>query len=155
MSEYAKREAINRLQTDVAALKTYPTMADVTATADALNAVSGTPVTLTTSATPATGSNAAQFVFKDADGVTVDFVFSGLCYLTKDVAGATVAAADTGVAVLTNGVLTEIVTKSTYRFITDGTGKLGVTLTSAADTYYMAFVMPNGKVVTSSALVVN
>jgi 4-hydroxybenzoate polyprenyltransferase len=154
MSEYAKREAINRL-VDRAVILEAKSGANTAATALELNTLYGVPVTLTTAATPATGSNAAQFVFKDAAGAAITGIHSGVCYVTKDAAGASSFAAVTGAATLTNGELFEIGTKQVYNFITDAAGKLGVTLTSTADTYYMAFVFPNGKVITSSALVIN
>lgn len=154
MSAYAKREAINRL-VDRAAVLEAKSGANTTATAGELNTLDGVPVTFTTTDTPATGSNAAQFVFKDAAGATIDRIFAGLCYLTKDATGATSFAATTSVATLTNGEVFEIGTKRVYSFITSDAGLLGVTITSAADTYYMAFVFPNGKVIVSSALVIN
>ena len=113
----------------------------------------------TTSATPASGSNAAQFVVKNAAGVAVAVPVNLRAYLTTSATGLTHNAANTSIAVLTNGALTtEGATPSVGPFFTLTTtaaGLIGVTVTAAAGTYYIAFIMPNGKLVMSDAIVVD
>ena len=76
-----------------------------------------------------------------------------LCYVSSS-AGAQATAA-TSLAALTNGSLTTLVTGKVALVTTSAAGLLGITLTMTAGTYYLTFVLPNGKIITSSALVVN
>lgn len=78
---------------------------------------------------------------------------SGLLYASNST-GLAVAGV-TGLAVLTNGALTELSVGKVAHVITTAAGLLGVTVTAAAGTYYLSLVLPNGNVITSSALVVN
>jgi len=122
--------------------------------------LSGAPFTVTTaSTTPASGSCAAQFVVKDADGVAVTVPVSLEAYLTASATGLTHDAAGTSIAVLTNGALTvedaTALVGPFFRITTTAAGLIGLTLTSGAGTYYIAFILPNGKLAMSSAIVVN
>lgn len=126
----------------------------VTATTAEINALAGEIASVSQVSTPASGSNGTQFTFKNAAGVAVSGVRTMLAYISTD-AGVQAAAVD-GLAVLTNGGLTELVTGKTCVVTTTSAGLLGVTLTeSSASSYYLSFVLPNGRVITSTALVVN
>src|SRR5689334_8734190 len=81
---------------------------------------------VTTTATPASGSNGVQFVFKNAAGDPITGVRSMLAYVST-AAGAQ-AAAVTSLAALTNGGLTSLVTGKTAFVTTTAAGLLGVTL---------------------------
>ena len=109
---------------------------------------------VTTTATPASGSCGVQFVFKDGDGNPVASVRSLICYLTNS-AGATHTAAITSVAALTNGAATSLVTGKATLVTTSAAGLLGLTLTGAAATYYVAFILPGGKVLISGACTIS
>jgi len=106
---------------------------------------------VTTTATPASGSCGVQFVFKDAAGNALTAPIAGTFYLSEVDTGLEVDVADTGVAVLTNGAVTIMDTgvASYYQYITDATGKLGVTITAAADDYYIVFIRPDGSLLIS------
>ena len=106
----------------------------VTSTAAELNAMDNAAiVTMTTATTPASGSCAVQLVFKDAAGDALTVPVSGLLYMSEAATGLTMDAADTSLVVLTNGVVTNLITHSLSHFISDATGKLGLTITAAAD----------------------
>ena len=126
----------------------------VTATAAELNAIDGAIASVTTVATPATGSVGVQFTFKDAAGVAVAAPRTFLCYLS-DSAGATHPTAVSSLAVLTNGALTSLVTGKVALVTTSTAGLLGITLTGSAAAYRLAFTLPNGKVIVSDSLTVN
>ena len=133
---------------------------DAAVTSDELAKFSLAPfLVTTTSTTPASGSCAAQFVVKNAAGVAVAVPVCIRAYLTDSATGLTHTAAGTSIAVLTNGALTtDGATPSVgphFTLTTTAAGLIGLTVTAAAGTYYIAFVMPNGKLVMSSALVVN
>jgi hypothetical protein len=128
----------------------------VTSTAAELNAMDNAAiVSMTTATTPASGSCAVQLVFKDAAGVTVAVPVSGLLYMSEVATGLTMDAADTSLAVLTNGVLTNLITHSLSHFISTAAGLLGMTITAATDSYWIVIVLPNGKLLISDECVVN
>lgn len=110
---------------------------------------------VTTTTVPAEGSCAAQFVFKDSAGNALTEPVAGTFYLSEVETGLEVDVADTSVAVLTNGSVTLMDTgvASYYQFITDATGKLGVTITAAADDYYIVFIKPDGTLLISDVCV--
>ncbi len=113
-----------------------------------------TPVgSIATTATPATGTCAAQFVFKDLDGNALTAPITGSAYFSNSTGLA--YASVTSAAVLTNGAWRDTVAGYIGRFITTAAGLLGVTVTAAAGTYYLSFELPNGKIITSTALTVN
>lgn len=123
------------------------------------NDVALTPAfaSVTTTATPATGSCAVQFVFKDVSGNALTAPVAGTFYLSEVSTGLEVDTADTSVAVLTNGAVTIMDTgvASYYQFITDATGKLGVTITAVADDYYIVFIKPDGSLLISDVCTSN
>lgn len=132
----------------------------VTATAAELNKLDAAPFTVTTvSTTPASGSCAVQFAFKDAAGVAVAAPVSGTGYLSTSATGLTHNAAGTSIAVLTNGALTTGGATADvgpfFHYTTTAAGLLGATVTSGAGTYYVAFRLPNGYLAMSDAIVVN
>lgn len=113
--------------------------------------------TFTTTATPASGSCAVQFVFKDAAGVTMATPVAGTFYLSESSTGLTVDPADTSIVVNTNGVITLMDTgvNKYYKFITTAAGLLGITITAVADDYYVVFEHPTGKLSISDVCTVN
>jgi len=114
----------------------------------------GVAASFTTATTPASGSCAVQFVFKDAAGATIATPISGLCYQST-IDGLTQSVGITGIAVLTNGSYTSLVAGKIGIFTTTAAGLLGLTLTASAGTYYVTFVMPSGALLISSAIVSN
>lgn len=110
---------------------------------------------VTTTATPGTGSCAVQFVFKDIHGNTITSPVSGLLYLTKSATGLTQDLANTSLAVLTNGALRNISGAGPSIFTTTAAGLLGLTITAVADSYYIAFVSPNGSLIISTVCTIN
>lgn len=129
----------------------------ITATAAEINQLDGGWASFSTSATPASGSCAVQFVFKDAAGVAMTEPVAGTFYLSEVATGLTRDPADTSVAVLTNGVVQNIdaAVHNGWHFVTDATGKLGITITAAADDYYVVFLKPNGTLGISTVCTVN
>ncbi len=129
---------------------------EITSTAAELNQLDGGWVSFTTATTPASGSCAVQLVFKDGAGVTMAVPVTGTFYVSKVATGLTVDALGTSVATLTNGVVTNLVTKSISHFVTDATGKLGITLTNgSADSFWLVFKNPGGELVISDECVEN
>ena len=110
---------------------------------------------VTTEATPASGSCGVQFVFKDVSGNALTSPVSGILYLSTDADGLTSDLADSSLAVLTNGALTNIGGAGPSLFTTTADGKLGLTITAAADDYYVVFVKPNGSLLVSDVCTVN
>lgn len=112
---------------------------------------------VTTAATPASGSCGVQFVFKDAAGKALTAPIAGTFFLSEVPTGLEVDVADTSVGVLTNGAVTIMDTgvASYYQFITDATGKLGVTITATADDYYIVFIKPDGSLLISDVCTCN
>jgi len=108
-----------------------------------------------TTATPASGSCGVQFVFSDVAGVTMAVPTAGLLYLSEVATGLTVDLADTSLAVLTNGALVNIGGAGPSLFVTTAAGLLGLTITAAADDYYVVFVLPSGLLLISTVCTVN
>ena len=125
----------------------------VTSTAAEINKLAGMPVSVITSATPGTGSNTAQFTFKNAAGATISRVFSGIAYIS-DINGAHVGA-QTSFAAATNGSISSLMTGKVIEFTTTSGGLLGLTLTASNGSYYVTFVLPEGIIATSTVLTVN
>lgn len=125
----------------------------VTADGADLNTVDDAIVSMTTTATPASGSNGVQFVFLNGAGVAIASKRSLIGYIS-DIDGAPVTAV-TSFAALTNGSVDLLVTGKQYRCLTTAAGLLGLTVTGSAATRYVSFVLPNGKILTSSAIVIN
>ena len=128
----------------------------VTTTAAELNAIPcGAVASMTTVETGASGSCGVQLVFSDAAGVVMAVPTSGIVYVSEDATGLIHDTAPTGLAVLTNGALTEVLTGTVALFTTDATGKLGITITAAADDYYLVVVLSSGKLLISEVCVVD
>ena len=127
--------------------KNGPTFDDVSIT-PAFNSV-------TTTAVPATGSCAVQFVFKDVSGNTITSPVSGLLYLSTSTTGLTHNLATTSLAKLTNGALTNLGSAGPSLFTTTANGLLGLTITAAATDYYIIFVKPDGSLLISTVCKVN
>jgi hypothetical protein len=129
-------------------------MDGVTASAAEINAMDTAAfVSMTTATTPASGSCAVQLVFKGAGGSALTVPVSGILYMSELATGLTVDAADTSIATLTNGVVTNLVSASISHFVSDATGKLGLTITAVADDYWIVVVLPNGKLLISDKCV--
>ena len=116
-------------------------------------AVEGMAYKVTTAATPASGSCAVQFVFKDSDGLSVTEPITGTCYIATDALGLDHKIADTTFAVLTNGALTNIGGAGPSLFTSTAAGLLGVTITAAADDYWIIFILPSGKLISETCTV--
>ncbi len=108
---------------------------------------------MTTTTTPATGSCAVQFVFKNAEGRTITGIRSFEGWISSSV-GAPVTAV-TSFAALTNGSVDVKVTGKIYNVLTTAAGLLGLTVTGTAATRYITFRLANGRLLTSSAIVIN
>lgn len=75
--------------------------------------------------------------------------------MSEAATGLTVDNADTSLAVLTNGALRNLGSASPSLFVTTAAGLLGLTITAAADDYYVVFVKPDGSLLISSVCRVN
>ncbi len=128
---------------------------DLSASMAEINTLDGLPASVTTTATPASGSCAVQFVFKDAAGETMAVPCSGLCYLSEVSTGLSHDLADSTFAVLTNGALTNLGGAGPSLFTTTAAGLLGVTITANADDYYVVFVLPSGLLLISTVCTSN
>ena len=122
----------------------------ITASVADINALPcGSVASMTTAATPASGSCGVQLVFKETAGVIMAIATAGMLYISEVDTGLTNNPVD-GLAVLTNGALDELVTGGASIYTTDATGKLGVTIThSGADSFWIVVVLPNGKLLIS------
>lgn len=114
-----------------------------------------TLLTMTTATTPASGSCAVQLVLLDSVGEALTAPVSGLLYLSEVATGLTQDLADSTLAVLTNGALTNIGGAGPSLFTTDADGLLGLTITAAADSYWLVLVQPDGTLLISDECVVN
>ena len=131
----------------------YDSIANVTASATEINTLTDAPASMTTTATPATGTCGVQFVFKNAAGSAIGHAIAGEAYFSGST-GLAIAAA-TSAATLSHGDWLDIVAGKTGHFVTTAAGLLGVTVTAGAGSYYLSFQLPDGKILTSSVLTVN
>lgn len=128
----------------------------VTATTTELNTLAGLIASVSMTSTPASGTCAVQFTFKNAAGVAISSA-RRIHYYISDSAGVP-STAVTSFATLTNGTVDTAATGVAGKWgwaNTTAAGLLGVTLTASAGTYYMSFMLPNGRIITSGAIVVN
>lgn len=126
----------------------------VTPVAAELNSLTGEPASVAMTTTPASGTCAVQLTFKDSAGATLAHLIAGLLYFST--IDGTAIAAPTSNATLTNGAIQELVAGKVDLFITSAAGLLGFTVTkSGGGTFYASLVLPNGKVLTTAAIVVN
>jgi hypothetical protein len=123
----------------------------VTPVAAEFNSLTGQPATLTMATTPGSGTCAVQLTLKDSAGVALDHAVSGIGYVSTS-NGLAIAAA-TSVATLTNGIITQVVVGTIFHYITSAVGLLGITLVAGAATYYVTLQLPNGKLLTTGAIV--
>jgi hypothetical protein len=129
------------------------TLHDSGITAAEAASIAGQPAGASMVSTPASGTCAVQLTVLNGAGTHITHAVSGIGYLSTS--NGLAAAAATGVAKLTNGEVTEIVTGSIFHFVTTAGGLVGLTVTAAAGSYYVTLQMPNGKLVTTTAIVVN
>lgn len=108
---------------------------------------------ITQTSTPASGSNGTQFVFKDLEGVALVQAVSGIGYISA--ATGQQSTAITSVATLTNGDIITLVTGSVFLFTTEANGTLGITFTGSAGSYYCTFILPSGKLHTSTVITIS
>ncbi len=135
-----------------AAARTY-TLPDLGASGNFVLSAVDQITSMTTTATPGTGSNGVQFVFKNGAGNAVTGVRRITSWIS-DSAGAPVTAVTSFVA-LTNGNVDLIVTGKIYACQTTAAGLLGLTVTGSAATRYVSFQLNDGTILTSSAIVIN
>lgn len=127
---------------------------ELTVSGAELNQLNGGWASVTTATTPASGSCAVQFVFKDAAGVTMAVPVTGTLYLSKVATGLTNDLAGTTLAVLTNGALVNVGGAGTSVFTTTAAGLLGLTITNgSADSFWVVFRTPNGQLIISDECV--
>lgn len=124
-------------------------------TGDVTGVLSAAAKTMTTATVPASGSCAVQLTLKDGNGVTMAVPVSGLLYLSEVATGLTQDLADTTLAVLTNGALTNLGSAGPSIFTTTAAGLLGVTITAGTDSYWLVLVLPSGELLISDECVVN
>ena len=123
---------------------------EITATPAEINAgVFGGVASMTNTATAKASTCDVQLIFKDADGVTMAVPTSGLLYISEADDGLDHGSVQTGLVALTNGVLTNLVANDVSHFTTTAAGLLGLTITGAADSYWIVIVLPNGKLMIS------
>lgn len=124
----------------------YQAGTQVTSSASELNLLDGGPASVTLeSETGGSGTCAVQLSFQDAAGVTMAVPHAGTFYISEVDTGLTRDPADTSVAVLTNGAITELdAAHKVFAYTTDAAGLLGMTITAAADSYWLVFIKPNG-----------
>lgn len=141
-------------------------MSQITATASEINQLDGSynidsvsamwdsVSTVTVDGTDGTAT--VQFVFKDAAGVTMAVPIAGQFYISEVATGLTVDALDNSLAVLTNGVitLTDTGILKYWNYVSSAAGLLGLTVTSNADSYWVVFVHPTGKLVISDEITI-
>lgn len=120
--------------------------ADLATLYDAIHSVTQT-------STPATGSNGTQFIFKNANGDPISSIRSIEAWIS-DVNGAPVTAI-TSFAALTNGNVDVLVVGKIYNVQCTAAGLLGITFTGTAATRYVTFRLPSGRLLTSTAIVIN
>lgn len=135
-----------------AAARTY-TVQDAGADSNVMVSAVDQITQMTTAATPASGSNGVQFVFKNGAGNAI----TGIRRLTawiSDINGAPVTAV-TSFAALTNGNVDLMIVGKIYAVQCTAAGLLGLTVTGSAATRYVAFQLTDGTILVSSAIVIN
>jgi hypothetical protein len=146
----------------------------VTATAAELNALDGVTASVgelnlndnmwnsvSTAATPASGSCGVQFTFKDVAGTTMATSVTGMFYVSNVATGLNSQHANlTALATLTNGIIIPTQNFGGTQagpgfFTTTAAGLLGMTLTGSVNDYYVIFQHPTGKLVASTVCTIN
>ena len=102
------------------------------------------------------GTATVQLVFKDADGNTIDNPAAGTFYISEVATGLTRDPADTSIAVSTNGAIQNVdaAVHNGWHFVTTAAGLLGMTITAAADSYWVCFLHPEGGLVISDEITI-
>jgi len=109
---------------------------------------------LTTEWTDGTdGTGVALLTFTDSYGNALTAPISGYLYFSEDAAGLAAAALDTG-ATAAKGQISPAISTSNYHFVTNATGELDLTLTSAADSYWIVFIQPSGTLLISDEMAI-
>ena len=97
---------------------------------------------------------------KDRNDLDLNFVASGLGYLSSDAAGGTPVGIPTSITAGTDGGVITIGNvgsdASAFVWVSEADGDLDVVITgdTGADTVYLNIVLPTGQVVTSEAIVI-
>lgn len=128
----------------------------VTTAAATLNVLTDNVTSVATATTPASGTCAVQLTFKNRAAAAISSVRRMQMYIS-DVNGVP-STAVTSFATLTNGTVDTAATGVTGKYTwvnTTSAGLLGITVTASAGTYYLSFVLAEGRVITTSAIVVN
>lgn len=127
----------------------------VTATTAELNLIDNQVAT----ATFVIGAETANTItvniqLKDAAGVDMAIRSAVGFYLSSDANGDTTAVAATSLVAGTDGVMQEFISNSAGRLISESDGDIDVVVGDASGvaTYYLILVMPNGKLVASTAI---
>lgn len=125
----------------------------VLTTAAELNVLDAAPASVTCAAgAEENNSITVTATVKDANGTAAPGAM--LCWIASDAAGRTPVATADAVAAGAKGAVVEIVSKEVYLAITDASGVVEIAITEAGDatTYYLAFLLPNGKIAVSGAI---
>jgi hypothetical protein len=132
---------------------------DLTVTGTILNtALSAVIVPYTVTTTPSVAAEAANVVAVAAQftagGSNIAYRFNGHFFLSDDSSGIGFAATGPdSVAAGAEGKVLLVVAKKLYAFQTNAAGLVNIDVTHAgAGTFYMVFVLPNGKQIVSGAL---
>jgi hypothetical protein len=128
----------------------------VTATAAELNKLDGAPL----AATFAIGADAGGTIsvgIQLQDGNAADLAVRGsvFAYLSNDANGDAIAttAPDGGWAIGTDGLLIPVVAGKAAQLVSEADGDIDITITeSGTATWYLILVLPNGKLVASTAI---
>lgn len=90
------------------------------------------------------------------DKAAIDFRACCDFYLSSDTAGQVPVAIPTSIAAGTDGAVVNIDAATSGKLITEATGECDLVITgdTGADTVYLNVILPNGKVVTSGAIVI-
>jgi hypothetical protein len=90
------------------------------------------------------------------DKAAIDFVACCDFYLSSDTAGLTPVAIPTSIAAGTDGAVVNVDAATSGKLITEVTGECDLVITgdTGADTVYLNVILPNGKIVTSGAIVI-
>lgn len=123
----------------------------VTPAAASFNSLTDNVLSTTMTSTPASGSCAVQFIFKNRAGTAIASPRLLHWYIC-DVNGVPTTAV-TSVVTLTNGVIVTTKTGAVGIAYVTSTGLLGMTLTMTTGTYYVAFVLAEQRVIVSGAIV--
>lgn len=121
-----------------------------------LNTLTDEVASVATSTTPASGTCAVQFTFKNAAGNAIGSARRVHFYVSNS--SGVPASAVTSFATLTNGTVDTGATGVAGKWgwaNTTAAGLLGMTVTASSGTYYISFMLPNGQIITSGAIVVN